>query len=197
MRSRRTKSVAAAVVVAVFATGWVLSAAMRLTPKAGAAQEAQDDGDSGVVLVERLPDAVEVSDKPASLDVGDGSPATSVGLRSAEVVDGAVHVVGKATAYDPRPNTKYIWGIRILGAAHEETLLEKLYDDNILSVPDDGNLKSDFDEFLSLPFDSGTYILELAWYAIPPDTGLEGLNVTSVREFNRSLGGRTEISLDQ
>ena len=195
MRNRRTGGIAMAVAVAAFAVGCVLYGAMKLAPNAGAAKAAEESEGT----VERLPDSIANpdADGPKSLDVGDGSLATSVGLTSAEAAGGTVRVIGKAAVYDPRPNMKYIWGVRILSLAGESTLLEKLFYDHILSVPDDGNLKSDFDEFLELPFDSGTYSLELAWYAIPPDTGLDGLDVPSVREFNRSLGGRAEISIDQ
>jgi hypothetical protein len=181
--------------VATIAAGCVLAAAMRLAPTAGAAQAAGEDRGPGIGFVQWIGAPIAPPRERPSLDVGDGSWATSVGLDSAEVVGDAVRVVGKGAVYEPRPNTKYLWGVRILNPANEETVLEKLFFDSILAVPDDGNLSSDFDGLLELPFDSGDFILELAWYAVPPDTGLEGLDVPSIREFNRCLGGRAEISL--
>lgn len=195
MQKRRIKNVAMGVAVAAIAGG-VLAATMRLAPSAGAAQAAGEDGGPRFGLVETVGEPTVPPRKPRLVDSGTGFPSTSVGLDSAKVVVGAVHVVGHGAVYEPRPNVKYLWGVRVLSPTGGKTVLEKFYFDTLVPVPDDGNLSGDFDGFLELPFDSGDFILELAWYAVPADTGLEGLEVPSIREFNRYLGGRVELSLD-
>lgn len=168
-----------------------------LMTRSGLAQSAPPDGDSPtnpqtiVKISPPLAPNQQVA-HPGLRSVAGGT----LKLTDVEVAGNEVHLAATALIRDTRPNMRFIWSVRVIDPADETAVLfEKLYNDQIFGLPEQGELAATFEDRLAIPVKAGKYHLELTWFGIHPQSGLAGLDDPVIRRRFKGASGIAPIVL--
>lgn len=72
-----------------------------------------------------------------------------------------VHLKADAVLFDPRPEVRYVWWIRLFESNKRKKLLfDRLYTDQAFAVPAEG-MKPTFEDIIDLPVAPGSYIVDV------------------------------------
>jgi hypothetical protein len=112
--------------------------------------------------------------KVPSSAVVSGAFFPSNGITSIDSVNVALspeglHVKGKATIRDFRPNVAFVWSIRVRDPALRRIVAERRYDTQVFQPRQDTHeLSPTFEDTINPRLPAGIYKIELVLYEVPP-----------------------------
>jgi hypothetical protein len=118
-------------------------------------------------------------------------------LADATVQGNSVHIAAMGHIRDTQPNVVYLWGVRVLDLKdRHKVLFEKLYKDQIFSMPEQQERPVTFEDVIQVPLPRGTYLLDVAVYHVGPGQTLASLADPVSSQGSRVPVGLVEIDLN-
>jgi hypothetical protein len=107
-----------------------------------------------------------------------------------------VVIAAAAGIIDRRPDTAYVWWVRILDPKGKAVRFAKRYDSQAIWPRRGRELHPTFTDILRPSLPPGNYRVEVALYQIPPKTGLAGLDDPKVARSLVMMSGGEMITLE-
>ena len=115
---------------------------------------------------------------------------------SANMTLAGLRVSAEAVVEDVRPDARFFWGCRVFSTGNNRSMVyEKLYTDQMFTMPESGKLRPTFDETLVFPAEAGTYSVQVIVFTIPPGFDLSKFRDPTYEATYRFVGGGTKVAI--
>lgn len=110
-----------------------------------------------------------------------------------QVVGNMVTASTTANLYDTRPETRFLWSLKVSDEKGKTTFLNKLYSDQIFSIEPRRPATPTFEDTVQLQ--PGTYTIAVLMYALPQGFDVATLKDEAARQARRPFGKAAKITV--
>ena len=112
-----------------------------------------------------------------------------------QVAGNMVNVSTTANLYDIRPETRFLWSLKVSDEKGKTTFINRLYLDEIFSIEPRRPATPTFEDTIQLL--PGTYTIAVLMYALPEGFDVASLKDEAAREARRPFGKQATITVAQ